>query len=138
MKSILSLTQWETRIADIFSCAASFHSNHTEQNERITQWVHCELNRKHGARRVYPAFVQGYVFGLLAAHRAAQWSKMEFCYVENGILFSTHMGSVHRSTEEFYASGRGSELSKLPCAHFWKGTDKPFTPIRPINGEFAE
>lgn len=132
MASILTLTQWESRLFQEFSSAESYRSTHDEQNKRIAECVHAELKRMHGKRRVYPAFVQGYVFGLLAAHRAAQWSKMEFCYVENGVLFSTHRESVHRNTEEFYASGRGSELGKLPCAHFWKGTDKPFTPIRPI------
>lgn len=133
MASILSLTQWESRLFQEFSSAESYRSTHDEQNKRIAECVHAELKRTHGKRRVYPAFVQGYVFGLLAAHRAAQWSKMEFCYVENGILFSTHRESVHRSTQEFYSSGRGCELGKLPCAHFWKGTDKPFTPIRPID-----
>lgn len=69
-------------------------------------------------------FARGYLRALMDA----LWSDVEFCYRDaQGVLYSTHSDSTHRKTEEFYQSGRGSELAALECAHVWKGTDKPFT-----------
>lgn len=132
MKTILGLTQWESRVYDIFSMVISCKMQSEHENDLVRDRVHSELNRMHGERAVYSNYVKGYVSGLLAMHRAALRSKVEFCYVKNGILFSTHKVSVHRSTEEFYSAERGCELGKLPCAHFWRGSDKPYTPIQTI------
>jgi len=45
---------------------------------------------------------------------------LEYCYVKNGVMYSTHRGTSP-NTDEFYSSGRGQELGELPSGHFWKG-----------------
>lgn len=132
MKTILDLSDWYGRLYDLYSTVAICKMQSDHENDLVRDRIRVELNRKHGKRAVYSAYVHGYIAGLMEMHRAAIWSKVEFCYVENGVLFSTHRDSTHRSTEEFYSAGRGCEFGNLPCAHFWKGTDKPYTPIKNI------
>ena len=127
MKTILSLSQIETRIEDVFSMSRLCGMTSAEENERVKTHIWDELNRKHGKRAVYSAWFCGYAAGLIAAARSANYAQhLEFCYVENDVKFSTHKASSHRSTEEFYSAGRGCELGSLPSGHFWKKSGKPY------------
>lgn len=127
-QAILSLTQWETRIADFYSSTRSFRLTSAEMQERRQTYILSELSRKHGKRAVYSAYVAGYVAGLEAAHRAEMYRfHLEYCFCVDGVLYSTHRDSTHRKTEEFYARGEGHILGNAPVhGHYWKGTDKPY------------
>lgn len=95
--------------------------------------------RTEAGRRKFTRQFYGYVAGYCDAKYSELWGKVEFCYRDAaGVIYSTHKQSVHRSTEEFYAAGRGSELGDLECAHVWKGTDRPFTPWEVPNNRGIE
>lgn len=124
----LGMIEWQTRVADCFSCARSFKSTSEELRAKLDQFVYSELNRKWGNRSIYSAFMQGYVRGLIHSEDSRLMREdVEFCYLQGGVIFSTHRTTVHRTTEEFYSAGRGCELGALPRGFYWKGTDKPFT-----------
>lgn len=127
MNRILSSMQWETRVSECYSMIELSRMPSADALAYIKQWIDAELTRKHGKRAVYSQYEQGFVRGMCRArdNRIVR-DLVEFCYVENGILFSTHKDSTHRKTEEFYTAGRGCELGNLPSGFFWKGTDKPW------------
>lgn len=127
-KSILTLSQWQARISDVYNMARLSHMPHSKLMEYRAEWITAELTRKHGKRNVYSAYVRGYVAGLEAAESARLYREfLEYCYCVDGVLYSTHKESVHRKTEEFYARNAGHELSSAAVhGHYWKGTDKPY------------
>jgi hypothetical protein len=72
------------------------------------------------------AYASGYSGALF---HNVQRNLVEFVYRDaQGVIFSVLKGSAHRSTEEYFQSGRGSELGNLEATHVWRGTDKPFSP----------
>lgn len=127
-RQILTLTQWETRVFELFSTVRVCRMTSAQVIERTDSAIYEELNRKHGTRAVYSSYVKGYVAGLISAARARIYAEqVEFCYVIDGVIFSTHKTSSHRLTEEFYSAGRGAELANYPSGHFWKDSNKPYT-----------
>ena len=127
MKTILSTYQWESRVGEVYSALESFRMPSAKHQAYIVERIDVELNRKHGTRSVYSAYVKGFVRGMCRARdNRVMRDLVEFCYVKDGVLYSTHKASTHRSTEEFYSTGRGCELGGLPSGFYWKGTDKPF------------
>jgi hypothetical protein len=112
--------------------------------DHLTRYVLSEVNRTTGKvrpRPVYSYHMKGFVSGYCRAWDNARYrNDLEFCYLQNGILFSTHKDSIHRKTEEFYAAGKGCELGDLPSGHYWKFSDKPFfiSPVRSVRLENAE
>jgi hypothetical protein len=127
MAAILGMMEWETRVADTYSMIESCRMNSADTLAYIRKWIDAELTRKHGSRAVYSQYLQGFVRGMCRARdNRIMRDLVEFCYVENGVLFSTHRESAHRKTEEFYSAGRGCELAGMPSGFFWKGTDKPY------------
>ncbi len=127
MLKILSTFDWETRVGDVYHMAELCKMSSADANAYYAKHLYAELGRKHGTRSVYPAYVQGYVRGMCRVRdNRIMRDLVEYCYVQNDVLFSTHKVSTHRSTEEFFASGRGCELADLPSGFYWKGTDKPF------------
>lgn len=124
---ILSLQEWETRVGDTYHMIELCMMPSAQMNEYLRSRIDSELSRKHGTRPVYSQYEQGFVKGLCRARdNRIQRDMMEYCYIKDGVLYSTHRFTTHRSTEEFYQSGRGCELADLPSGFFWKGTDKPF------------
>jgi hypothetical protein len=128
MNKILTMSDWEVRVAEVFSMIRSCRMTSAAMNAYVKDKVWSESSRKHGRRSVYSTYVQGFVQGLVRARSNDLYhDHLEFCYVgADGVLYSTHRQSTHRSTEEFYVAGRGHVLPTLPHGHFWKGTDKPF------------
>lgn len=123
-----------TAVNDAFSAARHFRESHEQIDARIAR-IRAELYSKTPAGRWrYSQFDRYEVSGYIAARYDDIWQHVEFCYRDaSGVLFSTHRESTHRKTEEFYAAGRGSELSTLEAAHVWKGTDRNYTPWRRPN-----
>lgn len=135
-KSILCSRRWEARVHDCYHMIESCQMTSADALAYVKQTIDDELNRKHGARFVYSVYERGFVRGMCRVRDNGIWQLVEYCYLGNGVLFSTHKQSTHRLTEEFYSSGRGSELGNLPSGFYWKGTDKPWfsagetTPVR--------
>jgi hypothetical protein len=116
-------------INDAFSAARQFRESHIQIDARVKE-IRDELRSKTpaGSWR-YVEYMRHYAEGYLAARYEDIWRHVEFCYRDAcGVLYSTHHESTHRKTEEFYASGRGAELSTLQGAHVWKGTERNYTP----------
>lgn len=127
-----SLSRIETAIRDIYSMHRIAKSPHTRILETLKAQVWEPINsRTASGKRRFSAYVAGYASGVAAqCHHELHRDHLEFCYRdENGVLYSTHRASTHRRTEEFYAAGRGCELSRMPSTHVWKGSDRPFSPF---------
>lgn len=132
-QQILNLSQWETRVHDVFSMARICKMTQAQIHESVQSQIYDELHRKHGGKRaVYSAYVHGFVSGLLRAEQnTIMRNDVEFCYLVDGVLFSTHKDTDKRQTEEFYARDAGSELSNAPSGFVWKGTVKPYFGFEP-------
>jgi hypothetical protein len=129
-KSILSMSQIETRIADIFSMAKLCHYSSEYLNLRLNDTVHSELSRTTGKirkQRVYSDYLKGFASGLIRAHTAQIYAEnLEFCYLVDGILYSTHKLSSKPKTEIFYAAENGRVLNDVPNGHYWKNSNSLF------------
>jgi hypothetical protein len=124
---ILSMMQWQTRVSDVYSTIRVCKMSYTDSLEYVEKHIYSELNRKHGKRAVYNAYIHGYVYGLMVAARNDIWrNHVEFCYKVDGVLYSTHSDSDKRKTEEFHSVGMGNVLSNAEGCHYWKGSDKPY------------
>ena len=133
MKTILTLTAWETRVADCFSSTRIFKSTQAEHQARIAQYIYAELYRKHGKRFVYPAHTQGFVQGLCRAHDADMVrNHIEFCYIVDGIMYSVDKNSKHATTRDYCEKvnpdNGGAVLCQddTPRGLFWRDSDKRF------------
>lgn len=133
MKTILSLTQWETRVSECFSRTNHFQWCQARHLDFMDTFVHAELNRKHGKRAVYPTFTQGYVRGLCRAHDADMMRNyIEFCYIVDGIMYSVDARTVRATTRDYCdkvnPDGGGALLCRddTPRGLFWRDSDKRF------------
>lgn len=121
------MIQWRTRVNEVYSMVTLCRMEQSAELEYVQKHIRAELGRKWGKRFIYSPYLQGYVEGLLDAKREHITRELtEFCYVQNGILFSTHKQSTHRLTEEFYSAGKGAELCSLPHGIYWRGSDRPY------------
>ena len=129
-RSINVQRDFKVRISDLHSQTISF---------KLTHSAYLELRRKlwDSLPKGTPGWLRSYLRGYEEACYDRLNSMMEFCYVENGVLFSTWRNSTPRKTQEFYDADRGHELSNLPCAHFWQGTDKPWGEVATINSQIG-
>jgi len=120
-RAIAIQNQAISSIRDAYSTSRSLKSTAEVTSERVS-------NIFKALPKSTPRHVREFLRGYNHALNDALWSDVEFCYRDaEGVLYSTHRGSTHRSTEEFYSTGRGCELGNLECAHVWRGTDKPYT-----------
>ena len=61
----------------------------------------------------------------MALHNQLWRNDLEFCYVVDGVLYSTHKDSCHNNAEVFY--DRGSEfMDSLERGHYWKNSSVKF------------
>lgn len=135
-QSKLTMSSIEGRIRDIYRSAEAFKWPQSEILERISKLYEELATRTPSGARRYSVYLAGFAQGYNRALSDALWQKLEFCYRDHsGVLYSTHPDSKHRKTEEWYKADRGAELGKLPGAHVWKGTDKPFAPFKVIGKE---
>ena len=127
--TVLGLSQWETRVADTFSVITLGRVTHVESLSIIDRRIYAELNSRTPTRARYPAYVKGFVGGLISARRAAIWREhVEFCYMVDGVLYTTSKAETGKpKTEEWHARGQGNILTNSQCAHYWIGTDKQYS-----------
>ncbi len=129
MPKSVSLSQIETRVADIFYMAKTCNLTSSELASRLIDRVVDPINEKYSSgRRKHSVWLAGYVGGLISAGRNNIWrNDVEFCYLVEGILYSTHKNSTKLKTEEFYERGEGNKLANSEGRHYWIGTDKIYS-----------
>lgn len=122
--SNLTHLQIETMLNSLFATATICKVT-SEEFTRRYQALPVFAKYKSG-RSKHPHYMQMFAKGYFFALRNRIYQEyLEFCYVDgSGVMYSTHRQSSHRSTEEWYQAGQGSELAKLPSGHYWKGSDK--------------
>lgn len=125
----ISLMQLETKVNDVFSMAKVCHWSSSELSERCNKYLTEPINEKYpSGKRKHSTWLAGYVSGLIAANRSIIWREhVEFCYLVDGVLYSTHKDSDKPTTEQFYERGEGNILADSEGRHYWKGTDRAFS-----------
>lgn len=136
--------QVETRLSDLHSTAYICKQTSNELRTRVRDFLVTLNERTPGGSRRYSQEFVGYARGFARCldRRIMEGPTafVEFVYRDaQGVIYSTQATTdFEHTTEEFYSTGRGSELGNLECAHVWKGTDKPFTPWTIPNVESAK
>lgn len=74
-----------------------------------------------------PSWVREYLHGVNDTLAIAHEQNTEFCYVYNGMLYSTHKDTSKLSTEYFYEHDIASVLSKCECGFYYKTSDKKWS-----------
>ena len=135
--SVIGMSQWETRVSDAFSTITLGRVTHAESLDILDRHIHAELNSRTTTRARYPAYVKGFVAGLISARRAAIWrDHVEFCYMVDGVLYTTSKADTGKpKTEEWRARGQGNILANSQCAHYWIGTVKQYSGTRIDRGQ---
>jgi len=104
---------------DLWRSARVFHLSHKTILER-RDVIMARLDK-------CPRWVRETVLAVNSEYLHQVYDYLEFCYMgKDGVLYSTHKKSKHRSTEEFYSSGRGHELFHLQGDHYWRGSKDKF------------
>ena len=127
--AILSMGQFETRVNDVFSMAIICGQSSEELQNRLNRHVYDEVNRTTGKskRRVYSGYMSGFVQGLITSARDDLYKNhLEFCYLVDGVLYSTHKTSEKKTTEQFYKNDTYKVLNSAPNGHYWRKSNKPF------------
>jgi hypothetical protein len=126
-KSVL-LSQIETRIRDIFSMGTICKWSSQKFNDELKEKIYEPLNYKsQSGKRKHSVYVAGYASGIIDTLRNNLYlNDLEFCYLYNGELITTHRKSNRKTTEFVYELNKGNELADCPNGHYWKDSDKPY------------
>jgi hypothetical protein len=131
MKTNILLSELEQLINSAFNTAEYTHETAEATRDRVQREVTNPLDERYkSGRPKFSTYLKAYAFGYIQAKRNhVMQNLVEFCYLVDGTLYSTHKDSTHQTTEVFYKAGRGQELGEHPRAFYWKGTDKPYTEV---------
>lgn len=123
---MITMTEWQNKVAAVFSMTRQAKVSHSGHLELLRKYLYSHLEKKMPSGRPhYNQYMQGYVAGLIDAHRATLWKEFEFCYEYEGQLYSTGKEpSIHKKTEEIYGRNLGHVL-KDGC-HYWRDTHVKF------------
>lgn len=104
-----------TRIRDRFNAAKIY--------KPTSKHIHSQVLEIMEDVKSCPGWVRDYIRGYYECLFDSLWQHMEFCYEVNGVLYTTNRNSdkPHWDTLPDY-----NMKGKL-CAHYWFGTDKPYT-----------
>ena len=122
-------------IKQVFQSAYITKPNH---NDLLTIMMNlqCEVNaRQANGKRRYPVKLSGYVSGVIdTLYNEVQQTGVEFCYLYQGDLYSTHKESIHARTSVLHDKALPQIVwNTLPNGHIWKGSDKVFFGFGEIN-----
>jgi hypothetical protein len=122
----LSMQQVESRIYSIFSSAKLQKSSAECIREEYSK-LSAELNsRTKSGKLRYSKFMNAYAFGYRMALNNRLWrDDLEFCYVFDGIIYSTHERSSHKNAECLYYKG-SDFMDSLDRGHYWKNSSVKF------------
>lgn len=127
--AVLTMGQWQARVNEVFTMARECRWPHNKILLCISDRIFTELYSKTAGQRMrYTSYIHGYVQGLIdAERRTIAMNEVEFCYLVEGVLYSTSKKETGKpKTEEFYSKGQGHILNDAPSGHYWIGTDKPY------------
>ena len=123
------MQQVESRINSMFNSAKLFKADADFLRAEYTK-LSSELNsRTQSGKLRYSKFLSAYAFGYRMALNNQLWqNELEFCYVYQGELYSTHKTSTHKNAELLYLNRENSSafMDSLERGHYWKGTNKKF------------
>jgi len=122
----ISQSQIETRIASIYNNAKLCFYSASYINNTFNDLVN-ELKSKTASNKPrYPYYMVKFAQGYNNALFDALWqNELEFCYVFQDEIYSTHKNSVHKNAESLYS--RSSDfMESLERGHYWKNTNKKF------------
>lgn len=128
MQSILTLSQWKTRVNDHFSMVTLCKMNHADMMDRQQKYIDSEMYRKwSNGRSVYSSFDKGYIRGMIELHIDMLYRfHLEFCYVDqNGNMYSTNK-NAGCTVDSLINQGKGHLINNMKRGHFWRDTDKRF------------
>lgn len=125
----ITMQQVESRINSMFNSAKLFKSDADFLRAEYTK-LSSELNsRTQSGKLRYSKFLSAYAFGYRMALNNQLWqNELEFCYVYQDELYSTHKNSTHKNAELLYLNRENSSafMDSLERGHYWKGTGKKF------------
>lgn len=125
----ITMQQVESRINSMFNSAKLFKSDAEYIRAEYTK-LSSELNSRTPSGKLrYSKFLSAYAFGYRMALNNQLWQNdLEFCYVYNDELYSTHKVSTHKNAELLYLNRENSSefMDSLDRGHYWKGTSKKF------------
>jgi len=127
----ISISQVVTKVNSIFSMARVTKPTADELNLIILRELITPTRKKSpSGRSKFTKYMQGYILGCVQTNRELLWNDLEFCYLVEGVLYSTNRQTTKRSTKEFYDSNRGHLILPLAGEFYWKNSNKPFTQLR--------
>lgn len=102
----------------VFSMATLCHYSHAKILDQLST-VRATISH-------CPQWVRSYYDGYVARLHEDHYRQLEFCYLVDGILYSTHRDSKRQSTDVFYDTGKPCVLNDAPSAHYYKDADKAY------------
>lgn len=133
-KTILDMGQWKTRVNELFRMGVSCKWSQEQFGEHTQSRIYEELHRKHGTKNVYSLYMRGYVWGMMEIHRdRIMREEVEFCYLVDGVLYSTLKETEKRKTDDLYKTHDSlyRVLPDMPSGFIWRGTDKVYFGFEP-------
>ncbi len=122
---VLTMAQWQTRVSDVFSVIVHSRMYSADAFEYTEKHIYTELRRRTKTRAAYPAYIHGYVQGLIDAQRASIFrNHLEFCFLLDGVLYTTSRVDTGKPKSR---DRDGADFLNVPAAHYWMGTDKQYT-----------
>ena len=107
-----------TAIADLWSAARIYKMSHEDilkrKKEILSTIAHC------------PQWVKEYVNGQDSVYFKMHYQHLEFCYLVEGVLYSTYKKSTRPTTEHFFSRDMGHVLSDAPNAHYYLDSECKF------------
>ncbi len=122
----ITMQQVESKINSMFN-SAKLSKLDAEYIRSEYNKLSVELNSRTPSGKLrYSKFLSAYAFGYRMALNNQLWqNELEFCYVYNDELYSTHRTSTHKNAELLYS--RSSDfMDSLERGHYWKNTNKKF------------
>jgi hypothetical protein len=111
----------QTRIVDIVNAGEHFHSAYDHISRQAFAAIPPTL----------PGYAREYLRGYLNARLDLLWRNTEFRYQLADGSWVNATDLEYNGTDQ--SSGHWVATHNPPAAHFWKGTDRPFTHPQPIN-----
>ena len=122
----LSFTQIQTRIFGIFDTAKISHQDIYSINKKFDELLAELKSRTASNKPRYPYYVLKYAQGYFHALHDEVWKNhLEFCYVFDGEIYSTHEKTINKNADVLYSRG-SSFMDSLDRGHYWKNTNKKF------------
>lgn len=110
------------QIRDLFSKARIFKMT----SSAITAEY---LKIKEGMTRC-PMYSREYISGYFRALSDKLWEEMEFCYLIDGVLYTTNKCKNGESNKPNWRDLPDYNMKGKLCAHFWLNTDRPYTELQ--------